>query len=485
MVVYARGAGAIPWGWVLAGALAACSGGDKASELVPGGPDDDASGADTPSADSEETPGAETDASIGGCDANTPLLSLPDGSTAVDVRTVPFAYDAARDLSLAPPFSVQIPEDVVSLTVTVDAGDDPSALALASIDGTLLVSLDDESDWADRGVSRHARGGQRRGPRSGKLVDTAWDSNDTWVWLSDTADTAWDSFWDTAYYGERSGWWTAPFYHGPAVGGTLVLPMSPGTAPFGGCLTLQAAVDGEAHGPGRVTVAVRRAPPEADALNLHLVVVEGAGINEAQLDALVDRMFAVYARGQALRRGVVTIFDLALPQGPFATPAEGMRALRASVTDSSDPLALRMFLIADFLGGGGILGEAGGIPGPLADPATGSSGVVVSIDGHRRGDGTLDVDTLAETMAHEAGHQMGLFHTSEANGQAFDILADTPECDAATYDRNADGQVTAGECRDVDGQNFMFWVSGGRNLDQGGVSASQAWVLDRTPGGRP
>jgi hypothetical protein len=484
MAWYAQAPGSTPWGWALAGALVACSGSDKSADLVPGGPDDDAPSSDTPGGP-DETPAVETDASIAGCDASTPTLSSPDGSTVVDVRSVPFAYDAGRDVSLAPPFSVYIPEDVVSLTVTVDAGDDPSALALASIDGTLLVSLDDESDWADRGVSRHAAGSKRRGPRSGALVDTFWDSNDTWVWLTDSADTAWDSFWDTAYYGARSGWWTSPFYHGPAIGGTLVLPMSPGTAPVGGCLTLQAAVDGEAHGPGRVTVAVRRAPPEADALNLHLVVVDGAGIDEAQLDALVDRMFAVYARGSALRRGVVTIFDLSLPQGPFASPAEGMRALRASVTDPSDPLAMRMFLIADFLGGGGILGEAGGVPGPLADPGTGSSGVVVSIDGHRRGDGSLDIDTLAETMAHEAGHQMGLFHTSESNGLAFDILADTPECDAATYDRNEDGLVTAGECRDVDGQNFMFWVSGGRNLDQGGVSASQAWVLDRTPGGRP
>ena len=41
---------------------------------------------------------------------------------------------------------------------------------------------------------------------------------------------------------------------------------------------------------------------------------------------------------------------------------------------------------------------------------------------------TLDAQLLGETAAHEMGHQLGLFHTTESGGTEFDILTDTAEC---------------------------------------------------------
>ena len=158
--------------------------------------------------------------------------------------------------------------------------------------------------------------------------------------------------------------------------------------------------------------------------------------------------------------------------------------MRATVTDAAVPNALRVLLVDDFVGGFGTLGFSTGIPGPIATPDTEASAVTLSIDGHRDRDGVLDTDLLGETMAHEVGHQLGLFHTTEAGGDSFDILEDTPECPAGRFDDNGDGQVTARECGERDGTNFMFWVTAGKNLEQDGISAEQGLVLGHSVAAR-
>jgi hypothetical protein len=77
------------------------------------------------------------------------------------------------------------------------------------------------------------------------------------------------------------------------------------------------------------------------------------------------------------------------------------------------------------------------------------------------------------------GHQLGLFHTSESEGDSFDVLSDTVQCTVETYDADGDGEVSAEECADADGTNFMFWTSGDVTQDQ--MSAEQAFVLTHSP----
>ncbi len=82
---------------------------------------------------------------------------------------------------------------------------------------------------------------------------------------------------------------------------------------------------------------------------------------------------------------------------------------------------------------------------------------------------------------HEILHQAGLTrHTTERSGRDFDLLADTPECPAETYDRDNDLQVTRGECADVDGDNLLFWAVGGSTM-----TAEQAWQVRAHPLLRP
>ncbi|MCB9688437.1 MAG: hypothetical protein H6738_20855 [Alphaproteobacteria bacterium] len=92
-----------------------------------------------------------------------------------------------------------------------------------------------------------------------------------------------------------------------------------------------------------------------------------------------------------------------------------------------------------------IFGIAGDIPGPLV-PTT-RSGVQVSAVLAAGPDGRYsdeDVRLLAETMAHETAHFLGLFHPVESSWDAWDVLNDTSECDNETV------------CKAELGENLMF-----------------------------
>ena len=118
---------------------------------------------------------------------------------------------------------------------------------------------------------------------------------------------------------------------------------------------------------------------------------------------------------------------------------------------------LNIFLVRS-ISGFGTLGIAGDIPGPGAN-GTITSGVVVNTFGGLADMTQSELILQGATMAHEGGHYLGLYHTTESGGTLFDPIADTPECARAQYDANGDGIVSSRECKEVDGPNLMFWSS--------------------------
>ncbi len=75
---------------------------------------------------------------------------------------------------------------------------------------------------------------------------------------------------------------------------------------------------------------------------------------------------------------------------------------------------------------GAVLGVAGGRPGATMTQGTSASGVIVLFDSATfvaRMPG--DVDPLPIVLAHEVGHQLGLAHVFELNGEV-DNMSDTP-----------------------------------------------------------
>jgi hypothetical protein len=128
----------------------------------------------------------------------------------------------------------------------------------------------------------------------------------------------------------------------------------------------------------------------------------------------------------------------------------GLFRLSAGANDS----AVNLFFVADIAirpGDGEPEAEAGGIPGPLGMHGTGASGIAIATNMMEG-----DPQRLGRTLAHELGHYLGLFHTSEADGSVYDALPDTPAC-TNKYDADGNGLDVA-DCAGVGSDNLMFWA---------------------------
>ena len=79
-------------------------------------------------------------------------------------------------------------------------------------------------------------------------------------------------------------------------------------------------------------------------------------------------------------------------------------------------------------------GLAGGIPGAIG--STANSGILVSAALAAGTDGVFSTEEtriLAETLAHETGHYLGLFHPVEIGWDRWDAIDDTDECDNEAF----------------------------------------------------
>jgi hypothetical protein len=116
------------------------------------------------------------------------------------------------------------------------------------------------------------------------------------------------------------------------------------------------------------------------------------------------------------------------------------------------------------------LGVSGGIPGPAPMHGTAASGIAIAAD-------FLDLPgvELGQVLAHEVGHHLGLFHTTEILGVVIEPIEDTPEC-RVENDADGDGMVSDSECRDAGADNLMFWAGSGEEL-----TADQRRVVHRSP----
>lgn len=121
-------------------------------------------------------------------------------------------------------------------------------------------------------------------------------------------------------------------------------------------------------------------------------------------------------------------------------------------------------------------GFAGSIPGPLV--ATPRAAVVVGWLAHAGIDGEFDdqdIRIFGETMAHETGHYLGLFHPVEAEYDGWDALGDTPYCESES------------ECHELMKNNLMFPypVCGFSTCQpQGELTEQQGGVMHRYVGVR-
>lgn len=274
---------------------------------------------------------------------------------------------------------------------------------------------------------------------------------------------------------------------------TQFVPSSPRATPRPGPYTFRLIKEGGTRDI-RVTALIKTAEgePSNGTLDINFVFARVSGLTAAAASTDGDFQRAV----DEMRR-ILASRDIAIGQVSYCA-LPGADADRFSVIDSVDGAsselsrmfarsadaaafgcqgegAINFFLVDEIVGGRAgyiILGIAGGIPGPATINGTTHSGVAVTMAGFRR-----NPIQLAQTMAHEGGHYLGLFHTTEAEGTAFDPLPDTPEC-SNSRDRNADGVVDNGECASAGADHLMFWAAGDAAER---VSADQKFILLRNP----
>jgi len=129
-----------------------------------------------------------------------------------------------------------------------------------------------------------------------------------------------------------------------------------------------------------------------------------------------------------------------------------------------DVLTLNLFVVQQILlGEGNVLGISGGIPGPAGVHGFGTSGVVMTAAV------VADLEIGSQTLAHEMGHFLGLFHTTEVDAVMADDLSDTPECPADAW------QQRDLPCPDLPNLMFPYAHPGAQ------VTAQQVQMLHKSP----
>lgn len=171
--------------------------------------------------------------------------------------------------------------------------------------------------------------------------------------------------------------------------------------------------------------------PTAGALSVAIVFTGGVeddpGLREAvdEAKAIWTEMYAAF--------GVDVTFeaDFGYDQAEVGPPALGEEDAYTAIAEQTGIPHVNLVISNEILGFDQVFGIAGDIPGPLVP--SNRSGVQVSALLAAGPDGRYsdeDIRLLAETMAHESAHFLGLFHPVESSWGAWDLLDDTPECDS-------------------------------------------------------
>jgi hypothetical protein len=143
--------------------------------------------------------------------------------------------------------------------------------------------------------------------------------------------------------------------------------------------------------------------------------------------------------------------------GTIGAPNDFSRLLLLG--QDEDRFALNLFFVNsiykdDDFGpqGGVVLGISAGVPGPAFVGPSYRSGVAIATFDEAAGKGYF-----GSTMAHEVGHYLGLFHSTEQGSELHDTLSDTPEDDPS---------------------NLMFWA---HSPDEQLISDHQGIVMRSHP----
>lgn len=225
-------------------------------------------------------------------------------------------------------------------------------------------------------------------------------------------------------------------------------------------------------------------------LNVYLVGVPGIDADSAagdeDMQEVLDGFEEIYDQAD-VEIGELNFHDIDGEEGEAYRIVRSQEELSELVSLSERPeggedasLSANVFFVESMqlnsgFGGvqSGAIGISLGLPGPAGLHGTPGSGVVFTSEymGEEEtesslGDTVNGNDLTGIVLAHELGHYVGLFHTSEQFGQGYDPLDDTPECTS--------GFPT--QCPDLG--NLMFPMAGADHTE---VTQGQSYVIQANP----
>ncbi len=162
---------------------------------------------------------------------------------------------------------------------------------------------------------------------------------------------------------------------------------------------------------------------------------------EVAIDGLVDRLVPIFAQvgteviDYQMQRISLLTSDVDVSGADWRTTMDAVEdaVAQARVEGSARDSSLRIVVARSIGGAESLAGYSMGLPGPVAGDRP-NSAVIISTEAYADASGVLDLDGLSTTLAHELGHYLGLYHTSEPNGELHDPIPDTPECSGGVCD---------------------------------------------------
>ena len=252
--------------------------------------------------------------------------------------------------------------------------------------------------------------------------------------------------WPTLEGNERGCVSCKNFTNQGAGASTTIAPNRPGAVIEPGTHRLDVVgwVDGLSADDVLVRVVAKRGERLPDTgtvdLNFYLTGAQGWLPDTIQTDpyfaACIARVNELYGR-IGIEVGAIRFHEID-PGFSVISIAEGETGLEDLVSQSiqDETEGINIFFVDEILTGEpdypSIPGVSASVPNPPYLPGTVASGVAIALNGPLSvapANRFLDPPAIGQTLAHELGHALGLFHTSEYDLVSHDVYADTPEND--------------------------------------------------------
>ncbi len=228
----------------------------------------------------------------------------------------------------------------------------------------------------------------------------------------------------------------------------------------------------------KVTVTKKKDTTSGGAVDVNVILVGNKNINDSRtakgqqnLNLLFEKVHAhLNQAGTGVKLGTVTPIEWSCQEGGDSYATADIDALdtmfsagNSKIPSSTSGKAINLYLVSTITSsstaGLTILGVSGGIGGPTIN-GTGSSGLVFSSFNKMAtfnpscSLGSCPITSqeksfvdMGSTIAHEAGHYLGLNHLSESSGSTHDPVLDTPVCTTKSGNPN---YITTTSCRTLD-----------------------------------